>query len=71
MQYGCEVDRKTEFWNYVRHSVIIIRMHTRNGLAGRKRLETYYSWENNAKVLQSIYERIAVEGKRKEKHNNE
>ena len=42
-----------------------------HGLAGRKRLEMYYSWENNAKVLQNIYERIAVEEKRKEKHNNE
>ena len=31
------------------------------GLAGRKRLEMYYSWENNAKVLQNIYERIAME----------
>ena len=32
-----------------------------HGLAGRKRLEMYYSWKNNAKVLQSIYERIDVE----------
>lgn len=35
MQYGCEVDRKTEFWSYVRHSVIIIQMHTRNALSQR------------------------------------
>ena len=39
MQYGCEVDRKTEFWSYVRHSVIIIRMHTRNALY--QRMEKY------------------------------
>lgn len=32
-----------------------------HGLAGRKRLETHYSWENNAKVLQSIYEKIVLE----------
>ena len=37
----------------------LIKQH---GLAGRKRLETQYSWENNAKVLQEIYEGIVEEG---------
>lgn len=39
----------------------LIKQH---GLAGRKRLETQYSWENNAKVLQSIYERIVEEDRK-------
>ena len=30
----------------------------KHGLAGRKRLEEYYSWEHNAKILQNIYEKI-------------
>lgn len=34
------------------------RLIKQHGLAGRKRLETQYSWENNAKILQDIYERI-------------
>ena len=29
----------------------------KHGMAGRKRLERYYSWENNARVLQGIYEK--------------
>ena len=29
-----------------------------HGLSGRKRLETCYSWVNNAKVLQTIYDGI-------------
>ena len=33
----------------------------KHGIAGRKRLETHYSWENNAKVLQDIYGRIVAE----------
>lgn len=33
----------------------------KHGMAGRKRLERYYSWENNARVLQGIYEKIVAE----------
>ena len=37
------------------------RLIKQHGLAGRKRLETQYSWGNNAKILQDIYERIVEE----------
>lgn len=37
------------------------KLMKQHGMAGRKRLETQYSWENNARVLQSIYEGIVAE----------
>mgnify|MGYP003261819031 FL=1 len=49
---------KSDFVKAIKEYAKNPELMKQHGLSGRQRLETYYSWVNNAKVLQTIYDEI-------------